>query len=253
MSDTTARATHAGHTRPGRRTPPVLLVIGAHRGELGFGEQVAAHLDPATFDVLRIPLGLSGQRPLPDELASWRRRHGELYLQILERVQPGQQLLIDLHTGIDELRRSADVFCAAPSLLARIAAAGPVDGDPVRVIQLVADTSGALGDSAVVRPFPLARPDPPPMAWDCVFHAPCCPCRGVCCPRGQRPSRRRRLRCRSSPAHRRVCDGGGRLLTSVTAGRRHAEVSGQQAVLALLAPGAQERCGSLLANRNKSQ
>jgi hypothetical protein len=168
MSDTTARATHAGHTRPGRRTPPVLLVIGAHRGELGFGEQVAAHLDPATFDVLRIPLGLSGQRPLPDELASWRRRHGELYLQILERVQPGQQLLIDLHTGIDELRRSADVFCAAPSLLARIAAAGPVDGDPVRVIQLVADTSGALGDSAVVRPFPLARPDLPPMVWDRV-------------------------------------------------------------------------------------
>ncbi|RKT44971.1 hypothetical protein [Thiocapsa rosea] len=168
MPNTRARATDHSHPRPGRGAPPVLLVIGAHRGELGFGEQVAARLDPATFAVLRIPLGLSGQRPLPDELASWRRRHGELYLQILERVKPGQQLIIDLHTGIDELRRSADVFCAAQSLLARIASAGPLDGDPVRGIQLVADTGGAFADLAGVRPFPfpLARPDLPPMVWD---------------------------------------------------------------------------------------
>ncbi|QVL48205.1 MAG: hypothetical protein KFB96_21670 [Thiocapsa sp.] len=166
MPNPAARATDHSRPRPGRGTPPVLLVIGAHRGELGFGERVAARLDPATFAVLRIPLGLSGQRPLPDELTSWRQRHGELYLQILERVQPGQQLIIDLHTGIDELRRSADVFCAAPNLLARIASAGPVDGDPVRGIQLVADTGGALADLAGVRPFPLARPDLPPLVWD---------------------------------------------------------------------------------------
>jgi hypothetical protein len=166
MPNTSARATDHSHPRPGRGTPPVLLVIGAHRGELGFGERVAERLDPATFAVLRIPVGLSGQRPLPDELTSWRRRHGELYLQILERVQPGQQVLIDLHTGIDELRRSADVFCAAPALLACIAAADSDGGDPVRAIQLVADTAGALGDSAGVRPFPLARPDLPPTVWD---------------------------------------------------------------------------------------
>lgn len=151
-------------------TPATLVVIGAHRAELAFGEQVTARLDPSRFSVLRIGEGISGRRPRQDEVESHRRRHRELYLQILAHVTSRQHLLIDLHTGIDEEYRSADVLCARTSLLDCVAAhAGSPQGadrPAVRCVRLIADT--ALHDFEQARPEPwaLARPELPERVWN---------------------------------------------------------------------------------------
>lgn len=150
-------------------TPQTLVVIGAHRAELAFGERVAALLDPSRFSVLRIAEGISGRRPRQDEVESHRRRHRELYLQILAHVTPRQHLLIDLHTGIDESRRSADVLCADRSLLdcvgARLESREDADRDAFRCIRLVGGTAppdaGHGSD-----PWAVARPELPERVWN---------------------------------------------------------------------------------------
>lgn len=153
--------------------PAVLLVIGVHRGELAFGEAVAARLDPARFSLLRIPDGLSGHRPRPDERDAYRRLHEELYHQILRHLEPAHQLLIDLHTGIDETRRCADVLCADPALLAHVAAAGGGAADPpVRCLRLADAATPAPPHPDPAHPapthpapWPVAHPDLPRRVW----------------------------------------------------------------------------------------
>lgn len=150
--------------------PTVLLVIGVHRGELAFGEAVAARLDPARFTVLRIPDGLSGRRPLPDGIDAYRRLHDELYHQIMRHLAPGHRLLIDLHTGIDEIRPSADVLTADPALLVHLAAACPAPGDPpVRCIRLADAHETPDPRAANPVPWPIAHPDLPRRVW-CQAH-----------------------------------------------------------------------------------
>lgn len=155
--------------RDAQGRPPVLLVIGAHREELAFGEAVAEQLDRRRIDLLRIPAGISGQRPGPDQLASYRRRHAELYRQILEHLQPEQRALIDLHTGFDERLCSADVLCAEPMLLQCVEQAGarldtPVPGQ-VRGVRLV----GGQGEEGLVglegATWPAVRPELPEAVW----------------------------------------------------------------------------------------
>jgi hypothetical protein len=155
----------------GRR--PVLLVIGAHREELSFGEAVAAQLDRQRIDLLRIPVGISGQRPGPDALAGYRQRHAELYRQILEHVQPEQRVLIDLHTGFDERLCSADVLCGEPALLRCIehkaSQPGAPAGGSMRAVRLLAsepDAATRSGARPQAESWPWVRPVLPEIVWN---------------------------------------------------------------------------------------
>ncbi len=157
-----------------RVRPQIVLVIGAHREELSFGDAVAEHLDRQRFDLLRIPVGISGQRPGPDGLERYRQRHAELYRQILEHVQPGQQILIDLHTGFDERQCSADVLCVQPALLRCIehkaAAEGHVPGGlgDMRSVRLIAADVEAVPrpvDDRQTDAWPCVRPELPEPVW----------------------------------------------------------------------------------------
>lgn len=94
-----------------------LLVIGVHREELAFGRSVANSLDREQVEVLEIPEGLSGRRPLPDQLFRYEAVHQALYLQLLPHACGHYSLLIDLHTGFDTHGPSADLITADQSLL----------------------------------------------------------------------------------------------------------------------------------------
>ncbi|MEA1051852.1 hypothetical protein U5801_18875 [Lamprobacter modestohalophilus] len=153
--------------------PPVLLVIGAHREELSFGEAVAAQLDRQRIDLLRIPVGISGQRPGPDALEGYRQRHAELYRQILEHVQPEQRVLIDLHTGFDERLCSADVLCGEPALLRCIehqaTESGAAGGGGMRAVRLLAsepDVVPSHGAHPQAASWPWVRPVLPEAIWN---------------------------------------------------------------------------------------
>jgi len=94
-----------------------LLVIGIHREELAFGDAVAAGLDRRRFDVLRIPEGLSGRHPRPDQRFHFDTLHRALYLQLLPHIQTRHKWVIDLHTGLDPHGPSADIYCRDTLLL----------------------------------------------------------------------------------------------------------------------------------------
>lgn len=97
--------------------PATLLVIGIHREELAFGQQVAAGLEPGEVAVLRIGEGLSGRRPRADERFRYDTLHRELYHQLLSHVRKGgYRLVIDLHTGIDRDGPCADIYCRDAAL-----------------------------------------------------------------------------------------------------------------------------------------
>jgi hypothetical protein len=176
--------------KPRPKPPAVLLVIGAHREERDFGDAVAQRLDRARIDLLRIPEGISGRRPGPEGLAAYRRRHDDLYRQILEHVRPAHRLLIDLHTGLDEQLCCADVLCAHTAVLDCIdggagRAEGPPLGGPVRGVLLVSGReppSGPTDDptataapesrqpstaesSAPSHRWPIVRPEIPAVIW----------------------------------------------------------------------------------------
>ncbi|MCD2453682.1 hypothetical protein GO003_025210 [Methylicorpusculum oleiharenae] len=91
---------------------PVLLVIGIHREELAFGRAVAKGLDPQQIQVLTVPEGLSGRRPLPDQSFNYQTLHRALYQQLLPYVLGHHSVLLDLHSGCDTAGPSADLICA---------------------------------------------------------------------------------------------------------------------------------------------
>ncbi|MBB4305417.1 hypothetical protein GGD81_004494 [Rhodobium orientis] len=142
--------------------PETLLVIGVHRDERAFGEAVARHLDPTRFATLRIAEGISGMRPRPEEREAFLLRHGALYGQILDHVEPHHRRLIDLHSGIDAQGLSADVFSGDPATLVRIAGEAMALAAPVRCIRLVADTAAEADDAHA---FPVALAEIPQAIW----------------------------------------------------------------------------------------
>lgn len=152
------------------QAPATLVVIGAHRDELAFGERVIEGLDPSEFAVLRIPRGLFGQRPRPGEVEGYRDRHHALYAQILDCVAPGQRLMIDLHCGLDQRGLCADVLCADLAFLDCLAAGREgreaAAAYQLRCVRLVADTA-----SPDLRPrdgsdWLVAKPEIPQAVWN---------------------------------------------------------------------------------------
>lgn len=100
------------------RDPGALLIIGIHREELAFGERVAEGLGPELIDLLRIPAGISGRRPQPDQVFYYELRHRELYLQIKAQIHGRYSLVVDLHCGLDQAGPCADVISRDTGLLA---------------------------------------------------------------------------------------------------------------------------------------
>lgn len=94
-----------------------LLVTGIHREELSFGDRVSALVDPARLDVMRIPRGIPQRRKGPGEQFYSSAQHREIYLQVRQQVKDRYRLMIDLHRGLDETGRCADVFCHDESFL----------------------------------------------------------------------------------------------------------------------------------------
>jgi hypothetical protein len=159
---------------------PALLVVGAHREERVFGEAVAARLPATGFDVLRIEHGLSGRRPGPEELDTYRRCHRDLYEQILDHIRPTHQVLLDLHTGLDEAELCAEVLSADTELLRCVERCGALGlaGSPegtlapharrLRGVQLVAEYPLEGRPDATAGPragWPWLKPDIPAAVW----------------------------------------------------------------------------------------
>ena len=94
-----------------------ILVIGIHKEELAFGERVAELLDGSMISVLRIEQGLSNRKPIFDDLFYYTTRHQEIYLQLRQQVKKRYDLLIDLHSGINESGACAEIFCKHVDLL----------------------------------------------------------------------------------------------------------------------------------------
>jgi hypothetical protein len=147
----------------------VLVVIGAHREELAFGEQATDGLDPERFAVLRIPMGISGERPRKDEMALFREQHRALYLQILDYVEPGHRLIIDVHQGVNTDGTAADVLSADHGLLERVGrmpmARRPDGAEAVRCIELVTSTAYEQVHPDLSPTALVARPVIPEAVW----------------------------------------------------------------------------------------
>lgn len=96
------------------------LVIGIHKKELDFGKQVAAFLSRTDIRIVQIDHGLPQQESFDGKGYYYSTFHREIYLQLHQQVKNKLDLLIDLHTGIDESGRCADIFCSDMHLLARL-------------------------------------------------------------------------------------------------------------------------------------
>lgn len=132
-----------------RGTVTTLLVIGIHREELAFGEAVAAGLDRARFDVLRIPEGLSGHHPRADQRFHFDTLHRALYLQLPPHIQPRHERVIDLHTGIDPQGPCADIYSRDSARLAEsLARVSGIQPAP-RLISLLPDDAAPSAETVI--------------------------------------------------------------------------------------------------------
>ncbi len=87
------------------------LVIGIHKKELDFGKQVAAILPETDIRTVQIDQGLPQQESFNRRGYYYSTFHREIYLQLHQQVKNKIDLMIDLHTGINESGRCADIFC----------------------------------------------------------------------------------------------------------------------------------------------
>ena len=148
-----------------------VLVIGAHREELAFGEQVARALSDLPIEIYRIPLGITGRHPRQDQVFRYRLYHQELYLQLRQQLKDSTRLLIDLHAGQDSQGPAADLYCRDQGFLdclarARSSAAGLGADARIRMIPLVDPGSGAAGRSpGGAAPTPVAHALIPRQIW----------------------------------------------------------------------------------------
>ena len=145
-------------------SPRTVLLIGVHREEFAFGEAVAQGIDPGTLAVLRIPAGISGVRPTQNGAFYYATHHQELYLQILPLVRGRYDLVLDLHCGVNEPARCADLFAADPELLDCTRAALAEDPESptpkVRPILLASGTRSGLAPT-----LPRAHTVIPEVFW----------------------------------------------------------------------------------------
>jgi len=145
-----------------------LLVTGIHREELGFGDRVAALVDPACLDVMRIPSGIPRASTGPSRRFYSTAQHREIYLQLHQQVKGHYRLLIDLHRGLDEAGRSAEVFCHDEAFLSCLGArleALSGDHDIVHLVRIVATGDRGVQQGGAGIADGAARTWIPPRIW----------------------------------------------------------------------------------------
>lgn len=97
-----------------------LLVIGIHQEELEFGKQITRCIKQRSIDVLRIPKGIPQNKNPSEAFFYHQLRHREIYMQLRQQTIGRYNLLLDLHSGINEPGRCADIYCRDESLLSRL-------------------------------------------------------------------------------------------------------------------------------------
>jgi len=147
--------------------PEVLLVIGIHREELAFGDQVADLIDQAKIDLMRIPQGISHARTGTDDGFYFETRHREIYLQLHQQVKKNYRLIIDLHCGRRSNGNYAELFSSDDSFIACLNEAIKENGwhDEVRVIKIIAERPGPVYDVLNNKEQPKARTWIPERVW----------------------------------------------------------------------------------------
>lgn len=123
-----------------------LLVIGIHREELGFGDRVAALLDSDHIQVMRIPEGISHARTGTDSPFYYNTWHREIYLQLWQQAKGHYRLLIDLHCGLNDAGRCADIYCRDERMLRRMAqlTSQTKVGERLRLVKILAGSEAKL-------------------------------------------------------------------------------------------------------------
>ena len=97
------------------------LIIGVHREELSFGKQVAGLLTDSEIHIVQIDNGLSHERSYYRSGFYHSTAHREMYLQLHQQLARKKvNLVIDLHTGINETGRCADIMSADINLLEKM-------------------------------------------------------------------------------------------------------------------------------------
>jgi len=97
------------------------LVVGIHKEELAFGQQVARLMEGNGVHIVMIDNGLSHDRSYYRSGFYHSTAHREMYLQLHQQlIQKKVALVIDLHTGINETGRCADILSANTILLKKI-------------------------------------------------------------------------------------------------------------------------------------
>lgn len=93
-----------------------VLVIGVHCEEFAFGLK-AAQLIENDIQVVQVTSGLSHEKSLYLSGFYHSIAHREMYLQLHQQLKGKADLVIDLHTGINETGRCADILSADTCLL----------------------------------------------------------------------------------------------------------------------------------------
>ncbi|WP_316858209.1 hypothetical protein [uncultured Cohaesibacter sp.] len=149
-----------------------IVVIGVHKEELAFGDEVARHLDRTLFSPFRIASGLSARRPRTDQLEQYLTNHEQLYTQIADHMPAHCKLLIDLHCRL-KAEADADIFCASPDLLNRISESFhtrfPKSDARLRTIRMVSDADLCEWDDTHEDKHAsghlLSKPELPEVVW----------------------------------------------------------------------------------------
>ena len=130
-----------------------LLVTGIHREELPFGDHVAALFDTDTIDIMRIPQGIPQARAGTRNPFYYDTQHREIYLQLCQQTKGRYRLLLDLHCGIDDTGKCADIFCHDQAFLDCLVQQRVTDSPAgsVRLIRIVEteNTAQASGNNPV--------------------------------------------------------------------------------------------------------
>jgi len=97
------------------------LVIGIHREELAFGKKVAEMMAESDIHIVQIDNGLSHERSYYRSGFYHSTIHREMYLQLHQQLTGKKvDLVVDLHTGINETGRCADIMSADTALLGKM-------------------------------------------------------------------------------------------------------------------------------------
>jgi hypothetical protein len=151
------------------------LVIGIHKKELDFGRQVAAILPEPDIRVVQIDQGLPQQESFNGKGYYYSTFHREIYLQLHQQIKNKIDLLIDLHTGINEFGRCADIYCSDSHFLYRFKetrmASTMNQPEPSKAVRLFEIKTVSSGVPAQSSGFPVCHTIIPGQVWEAAKYS----------------------------------------------------------------------------------